>query len=153
MEKEDKRSLLRALALAEAAFAEAEASYRHALEVIERSLGADHPETATLHRHLADLAHSRGRHAESEAHARRALEVRTRAVSKETAATSVSGQWWRPRFDTLLTRRRGDLAAQLRKAALACTFSSALGGTRTPNLLIRSQMLYPLSYERWVLLL
>jgi hypothetical protein len=25
---------------------------------------------------------------------------------------------------------------------------SALGGTRTPNLLIRSQMLYPLSYER-----
>jgi hypothetical protein len=24
----------------------------------------------------------------------------------------------------------------------------ALGGTRTPNLLIRSQMLYPLSYER-----
>ena len=27
--------------------------------------------------------------------------------------------------------------------------SSALGGTRTPNLLIRSQMLYPLSYKRW----
>ena len=26
----------------------------------------------------------------------------------------------------------------------------ALGGTRTPNLLIRSQMLYPLGYERWV---
>ncbi len=26
---------------------------------------------------------------------------------------------------------------------------SALGGIRTPNLLIRSQMLYPLSYERW----
>jgi hypothetical protein len=25
----------------------------------------------------------------------------------------------------------------------------ALGGTRTPNPLIRSQMLYPLSYERW----
>ncbi len=24
----------------------------------------------------------------------------------------------------------------------------ALGGTRTPSLLIRSQMLYPLSYER-----
>jgi hypothetical protein len=24
----------------------------------------------------------------------------------------------------------------------------ALGGTRTPNLLIRNQMLYPLSYER-----
>ena len=26
----------------------------------------------------------------------------------------------------------------------------ALGGTRTPNLLIRSQMLYPLSYKREV---
>ena len=25
---------------------------------------------------------------------------------------------------------------------------SALGGSRTPNLLVRSQMLYPLSYER-----
>jgi hypothetical protein len=32
--------------------------------------------------------------------------------------------------------------------ALACGFGGALGGTRTPNLLIRSQMLYPLSYER-----
>ena len=29
-------------------------------------------------------------------------------------------------------------------------FIGALGGTRTPNLLIRSQMLYPLSYERWL---
>ena len=27
------------------------------------------------------------------------------------------------------------------------TSQGALGGTRTPNLLIRSQMLYPLSYE------
>jgi hypothetical protein len=26
--------------------------------------------------------------------------------------------------------------------------AGALGGIRTPNLLIRSQMLYPLSYER-----
>jgi hypothetical protein len=36
---------------------------------------------------------------------------------------------------------------------LACGFGAAfgaLGGTRTPNLLIRSQMLYPLSYERWM---
>ena len=29
------------------------------------------------------------------------------------------------------------------------SFSSAPEGTRTPNLLIRSQMLYPLSYERF----
>ena len=33
--------------------------------------------------------------------------------------------------------------------ALTWDFGGALGGTRTPNLLIRSQMLYPLSYERW----
>jgi hypothetical protein len=32
--------------------------------------------------------------------------------------------------------------------ALACENIGALGGTRTPSLLIRSQMLYPLSYER-----
>ena len=31
---------------------------------------------------------------------------------------------------------------------LTCGFGSALEGIRTPNLLIRSQMLYPLSYER-----
>jgi hypothetical protein len=31
---------------------------------------------------------------------------------------------------------------------LTCGFAGALGGIRTPNLLIRSQMLYPLSYER-----
>ena len=31
---------------------------------------------------------------------------------------------------------------------LTSGFGGALGGTRTPNLLIRSQMLYPLSYER-----
>ena len=32
---------------------------------------------------------------------------------------------------------------------MTCDYMCALGGTRTPNLLIRSQMLYPLSYERW----
>jgi hypothetical protein len=31
---------------------------------------------------------------------------------------------------------------------LTCGYGGALGGTRTPSLLIRSQMLYPLSYER-----
>jgi hypothetical protein len=33
-------------------------------------------------------------------------------------------------------------------SALTCGLAGALGGTRTPSLLIRSQMLYPLSYER-----
>jgi hypothetical protein len=33
-------------------------------------------------------------------------------------------------------------------STLTWGFTGALGGIRTPNLLIRSQMLYPLSYER-----
>ncbi len=43
--------------------------------------------------------------------------------------------------DEETTRTNHDRAVYLR-------IRSALGGTRTPNLLIRSQMLYPLSYER-----
>jgi hypothetical protein len=35
-----------------------------------------------------------------------------------------------------------------RVPTVTSTFVGALGGNRTPNLLIRSQMLYPLSYER-----
>ncbi len=35
-----------------------------------------------------------------------------------------------------------------RNKALTCEYGGALEGIRTPNLLIRSQMLYPLSYER-----
>jgi hypothetical protein len=37
------------------------------------------------------------------------------------------------------------------RTGLEASDVGALGGTRTPNLLIRSQMLYPLSYERWCL--
>jgi hypothetical protein len=44
------------------------------------------------------------------------------------------------------------LAARLTRTAKGplTWLAGALGGTRTPNLLIRSQMLYPLSYERMV---
>lgn len=42
----------------------------------------------------------------------------------------------------------GNTKAQVREC-LPGLSRSALGGIRTPNLLIRSQMLYPLSYERW----
>jgi len=58
--------LLPSLALAEAAFAEAEANYCRALEAIEHARGPNHPETATFHRHLAELEHARGRAAEEE---------------------------------------------------------------------------------------
>jgi hypothetical protein len=45
----------------------------------------------------------------------------------------------------LLRRLR---AAVMKKQDPGLRYGGALGGTRTPNLLIRSQMLYPLSYER-----
>src|ERR1700677_346900 len=47
---------------------------------------------------------------------------------------------------TLKTGEPDRDSSVLRKNALVKR--GALGGTRTPNLLIRSQMLYPLSYER-----
>ena len=45
-------------------------------------------------------------------------------------------------------RQRFSFLAISESEALTCGLGGALGGTRTPNLLIRSQMLYPLSYER-----
>jgi hypothetical protein len=40
--------------------------------------------------------------------------------------------------------------AHVHEQGLDLGICGALGGTRTPNLLIRSQMLYPLSYERTI---
>jgi hypothetical protein len=54
----------------------------------------------------------------------------------------------RPCERSALGRRKGAPLTPERVAP-DLRISSALGGTRTPNLLIRSQMLYPLSYERW----
>ena len=45
--------------------------------------------------------------------------------------------------------RRARLLTIPGNKALTCGYIGALEGIRTPNLLIRSQMLYPLSYERW----
>jgi len=48
-------------------------------------------------------------------------------------------------------RKMPQVARNRRSAGLFLRFVvCALGGIRTPNLLIRSQMLYPLSYERLV---
>ena len=44
---------------------------------------------------------------------------------------------------------RASVSATGRRCIVGCLIG-ALGGIRTPNLLIRSQMLYPLSYERWL---
>jgi hypothetical protein len=50
--------------------------------------------------------------------------------------------------DTAPNKREGHLSLP-RRWPLTCGDCGALEGIRTPNLLIRSQMLYPLSYERW----
>ena len=51
-------------------------------------------------------------------------------------------------FAPLVTRGSDWRSELSRRIASDLQFSSALGGIRTPNLLIRSQMLYPLSYQR-----
>jgi hypothetical protein len=52
---------------------------------------------------------------------------------------------WAGHYDSAFTQKTYVHASD---DDLTCGYGSALGGTRTPNLLIRSQMLYPLSYER-----
>src|SRR5207245_555031 len=51
---------------------------------------------------------------------------------------------------TISVARRAHQRAGKAHGALDLDRLCELGGIRTPNLLIRSQMLYPLSYERWV---
>ena len=56
-----------------------------------------------------------------------------------------------PWLDFAQSRTRSPISSRraLRsKQSLLLVRAGALGGSRTPNLLIRSQMLYPLSYER-----
>ena len=55
-----------------------------------------------------------------------------------------------PLFGFLLDLLRGGQKSQNRRSAgwLAAVSVCAPGGIRNPNLLIRSQMLYPLSYRR-----
>src|ERR1700722_16988594 len=47
-----------------------------------------------------------------------------------------------------LTRKMRQTSSHTGEQGPELRIRGALGGTRTPNLLIRSQMLYPLSYER-----
>ena len=56
--------------------------------------------------------------------------------------------WRRAVFMSARSRVGPGRVQRMRCQAVTWWFGGALGGTRTPNLLIRSQMLYPLSYER-----
>jgi hypothetical protein len=65
----------------------------------------------------------------------------TLLLAKPSASQAISGS----AFSSHEVRKRQSPRSQGTNLGLC---GSALGGIRTPNLLIRSQMLYPLSYER-----
>jgi tetratricopeptide (TPR) repeat protein len=54
--------------------------YRRALSILERAVGAVHPDVASLHHNLGGIEHARGNYTEAEPYARRSVEIR-RAVS------------------------------------------------------------------------
>src|SRR3954471_1025041 len=73
--------------------------------------------------------------------------ARVRRLSPSLIAMASSAA---PRAVSLRFWGNGKVLTRANKQTPSLTWDfSALGGIRTPNLLIRSQMLYPLSYERW----
>jgi|GEM_PF-791091 len=67
--------------------AEAEPLYREALEIAERTLTPEHPETLQTLHNLAQLMQTAGRHQEAEALLRRTLEARRRTLGDDHPAT------------------------------------------------------------------
>jgi hypothetical protein len=65
-----------------------------------------------------------------------------------TASTARPRTPVRPKSGQRTTPTKKKTARRTHDRAVYLRNTGALGGTRTPNLLIRSQMLYPLSYER-----
>ena len=74
----------------------------------------------------------------------------TTTVTTETSRAPGNRATPRPRSSRHAPEWRGGPDARKPRSTTRLTWASvgALGGIRTPNLLIRSQMLYPLSYER-----
>lgn len=67
-------------------YAEAEALYKHALTIMEKSLGKNHAQLTPLLNNLADLYRVQGKREESEQLYRRALEIRNASASKSPVA-------------------------------------------------------------------
>lgn len=68
-------------------------------------------------------------------------------AAKPTSRSSANQTIHRGNGETPDNRRKNENGPP-KRAVLLCLNQSAPGGIRTPNLLIRSQMLYPLSYGR-----
>jgi hypothetical protein len=97
-------------------FDQAEPGYRHALSAIETNLGADHPETATVHRLLAELERARGHYATAESHARTSLAIRQTALGADAPAVAAD----RAVLAALVARREtvtGDSGGQIHTLA------------------------------------
>jgi tetratricopeptide (TPR) repeat protein len=135
--------LLDALTLAEEGLAAAEESYWRVLDVLERSLGPEDPEVATIHRRLAMTEQCRGRRAEAEAHVRMALALHKKALGPRDPATAADevalGQ-------LLAAEGRYEEAQPLLREAHR-TLRSALG-RQAPETLLVSQNLSALAARR-----
>jgi hypothetical protein len=80
-------------------FNQAEAAYRRALHIIEKTAGLEHAVAAALFHNLGGLEHARGRFADGEGYVRRSVEIRGAADVAGLAAL------WMVRAGT--TKRRG----------------------------------------------
>jgi tetratricopeptide (TPR) repeat protein len=67
---------------------EAECLYGRSLAILERELGPDHPDLATLFHNLGGLAHARGDYAAAEPPARRSVELRRKAFGDDHPAVA-----------------------------------------------------------------
>jgi tetratricopeptide (TPR) repeat protein len=75
-----------------ALYSEAEPMYRRALDILEKSLGIDHPNVATSLNNLAHLYYTQGKYAEAEPMYMRALEIYEKSLCKDhpNIATSLN---------------------------------------------------------------
>src|SRR3569833_665868 len=71
-------------------YAEAEPMHRQALELTEKALGAEHPDTLASMNNLAILLSNQGRYEEAEPMYRQTLELREKAFGAEHTATLAS---------------------------------------------------------------
>ena len=75
---------------AQGRYEEAEPLYKKALEISEKVLGEEHPNTATSYNNLAGLYESQGRYEEAEPLYKKALGIREKVLGEEHPDTAIS---------------------------------------------------------------
>jgi len=71
-------------------YVEAEPLLKRALEIREKTMGKDHPDTATSLNNLAGLYRAQGKYAEAEPFLKRALDIHEKALGKDHPLTATS---------------------------------------------------------------